>query len=136
MSLEVRAHYSLCVQDLDAAVDFYTKVLGGAPFYRQRNTCHVSLEGHHLVLHQVRSSPRWAKLGEEVSGAPIPHFGIIVDDERYERILSAASADRSVLIAPKRRRRGTALDHICFFVADPSGYPWEIKRYVGGAPPF
>ena len=125
----MKTHYSLCVPELAAALDFYIEVLGGTFILREGSSGHVGIDGNHIVLHEIPSY-RWVQIGQEPSGAPIPHFGLITTNDRYAGILRAAQARTCVLIDETRRRAGTKFDHVCFFVSDPGGHPWEIKKYL------
>ena len=124
-----RVQLALNVADLDAAVDFYRRLLGAEPAKRRPGYANFAVAEPPLKLVLIENKER----GRGVTGA-LNHLGVEVDgpDE------VAAAADRLA---------GQSLDTLveenttcCYarqdkvWVNDPDGAPWEFYTVLADAP--
>lgn len=125
-------HVSLCVADLSLSERFLSALFHIDPVYRvERSTVHFSIFGNQVVFHEFADTSVVPLRTGPDDGAPVPHFGIIVDVDTlgvlYERARALGS---DVLINLSERRAGTRFHHAFFFVREPGGHAIEIKAYV------
>jgi extradiol dioxygenase family protein len=126
---QVRCHFALCVRHLSDSREFYEQVLGWEPAFNDDSSAHLYSDGNHLVLHQGHVTACWDKLGNEPSGASLPHLGMIVSAKRFQDIHTKADQVASIIYPLSVRRQGTKYEHSVFFVSDPNDIPWEVKHY-------
>lgn len=137
-------HLALAVHDLQAAEDFYGNVLGASIGRRSERWIDFDLGGHQITVHL---GPQQGREGASDSiGAsnpvdgdqvPIPHFGVVLSMEAWERL--AASLQQSAcdfLIPPRVRFEGQPGEQGTLFLRDPSGNALEFKGLRSAAALF
>jgi extradiol dioxygenase family protein len=132
MYASVPFHLAIPVHDLDAARDFYGRVLG-LPQGRSSDTwIDWNLFGHQLVTHLAPS--RSTAIGRgHVDGVevPIPHFGLVLSPEEFNALASRLQAARvEFLMEPAVRYQGKPAEQATMFLFDPSGNALEFKAYT------
>jgi uncharacterized protein len=129
--MELRAfHYAFLVRDLDEARRFYVDLLGCREGRSAPTWVDLELFGNQLSCH-LGTPPPTADVGR-VDGilVPMPHFGVIVTFEEYERLAARlAAAGCAFVIAPRIRYPGEPGEQGTFFLLDPSGNAIEIKAF-------
>jgi catechol 2,3-dioxygenase-like lactoylglutathione lyase family enzyme len=125
-----RVQLALNVADIDAAVDFYTKLFGTGPAKRRPGYANFAITEPALKLVLIENP---AARGEGVAGA-LNHLGIEVetpdDVQAATRRLSGEGLDPDVQDATT----------CCYavqdksWVNDPDGAPWEIYTVLADAP--
>src|SRR3954453_13738157 len=124
-----RVQLALNVADVDAAVDFYSKLFGAEPAKRRPGYANFAIDEPPLKLVRIEDKAR----GEGVAGAVNP-LGGEVDDT-------------SEVIAAQERLAGAQLDTLrqenkacCYavqdkvWVNDPDGAPWEWYTVLADSP--
>ncbi len=125
-------HLAIPVTDLDAARDFYIKLLGCVEGRSDTHWVDFNFYGHQLVCH-LDTSRRAPSIENPVDGhrVPVPHFGVVVDMPRWQRIADALkAAGVEFIIEPYIRFAGKAGEQATLFIRDPSGNAIEIKGFV------
>ena len=123
-------HLAFCVDDLEAARQFYGGLLQCAEGRSTENWVDFDFYGHQIVAHLLpEGAPRRGGSGQ-VDGVavPVPHFGLVLDWPAW-RALADRLLSESVhfLIAPEIRFAGQRGEQGSFFLCDPSGNTLEFK---------
>lgn len=128
-------HLAIQVRDIDEAREFYGKKLG---FPEGRSSDHwidFNVFGHQVVTHL---NPALGKDGSvqaianpvDGHGVPVPHFGVVLTFEDWERF---AEQTRQVIdrfiIEPYVRFQGQPGEQGTLFFSDPSGNALEFKGF-------
>ncbi len=125
-----RVQLALNVSDIDAAVDFYTRLFGSGPAKRRPGYANFAIAEPPLKLVLVQSD---AARGHGVTGA-LNHVGVEVDTPAEVRAATRRLADEG--LAPVVQESTTC----CYavqdkaWVDDPDGVPWEVYVVLADAP--
>jgi catechol 2,3-dioxygenase-like lactoylglutathione lyase family enzyme len=125
-----RVQLALNVDDLDAAVDFYSKLFGSAPAKRRPGYANFAIADPPLKLVLFEAGPG---RGNGTSGA-LNHLGVEV--ETAEEVREAARRLSYAGLDPKVEDATTC----CYavqdkaWVHDPDGAPWEVYTVLADAP--
>lgn len=123
-------HYAFLVRDLDEARRFYVELLGCREGRSAPTWVDFELFGNQLSCH-LGTPPATANVGQ-VDGirVPMPHFGVVVSFEEYDRLAARiAAAGIAFVVTPRIRYAGEPGEQgTCFFL-DPSGNAIEIKAF-------
>ncbi|WP_448330631.1 VOC family protein [Streptomyces sp. DSM 41534] len=131
-------HLAIPVDDLDAAREFYGKVLGFAQGRSDTKWIDWNFRGHQVVTHQVGDGP--AKTPRDgVAGTnpvdghqvPVPHFGLVLPVPEFLELaerLRAAGTD--FVIEPYVRFEGEPGEQWTMFFLDPAGNALEFKAFA------
>ncbi len=124
-------HLAFPVDDLRAAHDFYTQVLGCTTGRTSDHWIDFDFYGHQVVAHL---SPEETGLSRqnEVDGdkVPVRHFGVVLSMEQWEE-LAERLRDKGIsfIIEPHIRFKGEAGEQATMFFLDPSGNALEFKAF-------
>ncbi len=122
-------HLAFPVDDLEAARGFYAGLLGCAVGREAERWIDFDFFGHQITAHVVPAS---SGSGNEVDGdrVPVPHFGAILDWERWHELAERLQgADVVFEIGPRVRFQGEVGEQATMFFRDPSGNPIELKSF-------
>ena len=127
-------HLAMPVHDLAAARQFYGGLFGCAEGRSSREWVDFDFFGHQLVAHldPARRGFTPPPHRNEVDGkdVPVPHFGIVLGWEDWERLAGRlAAAGVRFVIAPGIRFAGQVGEQATFFLYDPSGNALEFKSF-------
>lgn len=127
-------HLAIPVNDLAAASDFYTRVLGCKPGRCDQRWLDLDFHGHQLVCH-LDEHYRPPAISNPVDGhtIPIPHFGVVLAMPAWRELASRLErAGVAFVVEPHVRFQGQPGEQATLFLLDPSGNAVEIKgfRYV------
>ncbi len=123
-------HVAVAVHDLDAARDFYGRILGCPEGRSAAQWVDFNLYGHQFVCHQVPAAAATAEPTNPVDGhaVPVPHYGVVLTWPEWEALaerLRAAGVD--FVIEPTVRFAGQPGEQATMFLRDPSGNALEFK---------
>ena len=124
-------HLAYHVRDLDEARGFYSGVLGCREGRSTDSWVDFDFFGHQISLHlgaPFANAPT-GKVGDHM--VPMPHFGVVLDLERFNDLaarLQAAGVD--FVLPPSRRFAGQPGEQWTMFFRDPSGNPIEVKGFA------
>ena len=112
-------HLSFPVTDLDAAIAFYTTVLGGVVGRREESWADIALFGAQVTLQHAPADVL----------SPMPrtrHFGATFDWASWERLIARLP---TFVEQPRISYQGTDREQAKAMIADPSGNLIELKAY-------
>ena len=89
-------HLAIPVHDIEAARHFYGEVLGFGAGRSDTRWTDWNVEGHQVVTHQVDGHVNAVAGTNPVDGhdVPVPHFGLVLDVERFQELAAAAHRRR------------------------------------------
>jgi catechol 2,3-dioxygenase-like lactoylglutathione lyase family enzyme len=125
-----RVQLALNVADLDAAVDFYSKLFGAEPAKRRPGYANFAIVEPPLKLVLIENP---SARGEGVTGA-LNHLGVEVDSPEEVRAATRRLAGHG--LTPEVQESTTC----CYavqdkaWVNDSDGAPWEIYTVLADAP--
>ena len=123
-------HLAFPVDDLDAARDFYGRIIGCAEGRSSDRWVDFNFFGHQIVAHLV--ARRGDARSNPVDGhnVPVPHFGLVLTMADFDALAARfAGAGVAFGIAPHTRFAGEAGEQKTMFVRDPAGNALEFKAF-------
>ena len=119
-------HLAFPVTNLEEAKRFYVEGLGCVLGRESGTAVTLGLAGHQLVAHLIKGSAMPQK------GVYPRHFGLIFTREAdWQAVADRAKANKLTFYQqPRRRFAGTRIEHLTFFLEDPSQNLLEFKYYV------
>jgi uncharacterized protein len=123
-------HYAFVVDDLTAAKQFYTDVLGCRLGRSSSEWIDFDFYGHQIVAHL---GPRPARLTHnpvDDHDVPVPHFGVVLEWQTWTK-LAEKLQDFGIefAIKPYIRFQGQTGEQGTMFFFDPAGNAIEIKAF-------
>ncbi|GAA4150800.1 VOC family protein [Actinomadura keratinilytica] len=131
-------HLAIPVDDLDAAREFYGKVLGFGQGRSDTRWIDWNFMGHQVVTHQVGDGPS-DKPRDGIAGTnpvdghqvPVPHFGLVLPVEEFHRLADRLrAAGTEFVIEPYVRFEGEPGEQWTMFLLDPAGNALEFKAFA------
>lgn len=125
-------HIAFPVDDLDAARDFYGRVLGCPEGRSAPDWIDFDLYGHQIVAHLVAGG-RAVAGHNPVDGhaVPVPHFGVVLPPAEWQALADRLQAhDVDFVIAPHTRFAGQPGEQSTMFFHDPAGNALEFKAFA------
>lgn len=119
-------HLAFPVHDLTAAKRFYVDGLGCVLGRESSHAVTFGLAGHQIVAHFT------ADMGRSQKGVYPRHFGLVFTFETEWQALADRAVDKGLTFyqQPRRRFAGTRIEHLTFFLEDPSKNLLEFKHYL------
>jgi uncharacterized protein len=123
-------HLAFPVRDLEEARAFYVEAIGCTLGRETWNHIDFDMFGHHVVAHLVDEGPRAAPSEFDGHEVPVPHFGLNLEREDWERLADRLKRARcNFREYPHARMIGQIGEHDTLFVYDPSGNALEFKSF-------
>lgn len=118
-------HLAFPVHDLAAAKQFYVDGLGCVLGRESSTAVTLGLAGHQVIAH-LSPEPIVSQ-----KGIYPRHFGLVLTlEEEWQALVDRAKAKGLIFYQqPRRRFAGTRLEHLTFFLEDPSRNLLEFKHY-------
>ncbi|MDR4478554.1 MAG: VOC family protein [Nitrospira sp.] len=118
-------HLAFPVHDLAAAKQFYVDGLGCVLGRESSTAVTLGLAGHQVIAH-LSPEPIVSQ-----KGIYPRHFGLVLTlEEEWQALADRAKAKGLIFYQqPRRRFAGTRLEHLTFFLEDPSRNLLEFKHY-------
>jgi uncharacterized protein len=126
-----RFHLAFHVTDLDAARDFYGRVLGCVEGRSTDNWVDFDFFGHQISLHLGK--PFASTLTGHVDDVmvPMPHFGVILPMKNWQSLAGRLNdSGMTFVLKPSIRFAGEPGEQGTMFFRDPSGNPIEVKGFA------
>ena len=122
-------HLAFPVDDLAAAREFYSRVLGCPEGRSSDQWIDFDLHGHQIVAHLAPgAAPKRASNAVDGEDVPVPHFGLVLAMAEWtalaERLEAAGVA---FVIPPTVRFAGQPGEQATMFLLDPAGNALEFK---------
>ncbi len=125
-------HLAFPVDDLAAARAFYGATLGCVEGRSSAEWIDFDFYGHQIVAHLAPGST-----GDRASnhvdghGVPVPHFGLVLSMEDWERLAERLrGAGTDFVIEPTIRFKGQTGEQATMFLRDPAGNALEFKAFA------
>lgn len=128
-------HLAIQVRDLAEARAFYGEKLGFPEGRSSEQWIDFNMFGHQLVTHhnpQIGKDGSVRGTSNHVDGhsVPVPHFGVVLTFEEWERFAEKTRAIiDEFIIEPYVRFQGQPGEQGTLFFADPSGNALEFKGF-------
>lgn len=125
-------HLALCVDDLQAAREFYVGLLGCREGRSAALWVDFDLGGHQVSVH-LKERPGGTDATNPVDGqqVPLPHFGMVLTMHAWEALAERLrAAGTEFVIEPTVRFRGQVGEQATLFLRDPSGNALEFKAFA------
>ena len=119
-------HLSIPVKDVESTIQFYVQGLRCVVGRQSSFAITLNFHGHQLVAHVADN------LGPQQTGIYPRHFGLICrTEEEWSDLRDLARANNLKFFRdPRQRFPGTPLEHLTFFLKDPSHNLLEFKYYL------
>lgn len=123
-------HYAFPVNDLGAARQFYTEILGCRVGRSSAEWTDFDFYGHQIVAHLSQTKARQTHNTVDDHAVPVPHFGVVLDWQNWT-ILAEKLRDSGLkfVIEPYIRFAGQVGEQATMFFLDPAGNAIEIKAF-------
>ena len=124
-------HLAIPAGDLNVATTFYTDILGCKLGNREEGKwVDVDFWGNELTLHKTQMKLPRERHDVDMGNVPIPHFGVHLDKDIFNRIKSSLKSNNiSFIDKPYTRFEGTKFEQNTFFIEDPNGNVLELKTF-------
>ena len=124
-------HLALPAGDIDNTLKFYTEILGCKTGNGEKGKwVDIDFWGNELTLHQTKMKLPRERHDVDMGNVPIPHFGVHLDKDIFNRIKSSLKSNNIKFIdMPYTRFEGTKFEQNTFFIEDPNGNVLEIKTF-------
>jgi extradiol dioxygenase family protein len=131
-------HLAFPVDDLGAARRFYGELLGCAEGRSADQWVDFNLFGHQIVAHLApEQAPRRSTNPVEGEDVPVPHFGVVLDKQAWERLAERLTdSEVQFVIPPTVRFEGQPGEQATMFLLDPAGNALEFKAMADPAKLF
>jgi uncharacterized protein len=124
-------HLAFPVHDLNAARDFYGRVLGCPEGRSSDEWIDFNLYGHQIVTHLSASARSVVTNPVDGHDVPVPHFGVVLTMEAWQALADRLhAAGTHFAIPPTIRFKGQVGEQATMFFYDPSGNALEFKAFA------
>lgn len=119
-------HLAFPVHDLTAAKHFYVEGLGCVLGRESSKAVTFGLAGHQIIAHLTH------EVNVSQKGVYPRHFGLVLTLESEWQALADRAKGKGLTFyqQPRRRFAGTRIEHLTFFLEDPSQNLLEFKHYL------
>lgn len=119
-------HLAFPVHDLAAAKCFYVDGLGCVLGRESSKAVTFGLAGHQIIAHLTPD------MNLSQKGVYPRHFGLVLTLEAEWQALADRATGKGLKFyqQPRRRFAGTRIEHLTFFLEDPSRNLLEFKHYL------
>jgi len=124
-------HLAVPVSNLEEARVFYHELLGCDEGRSSDQWVDFDFFGHQLVIHEKETTSA-KKASNSVDGhdVPIPHFGVVLTLETFERLSEKLQQNNiQFIIEPYTRFKGEVGEQNTMFFEDPSRNALEFKAF-------
>ena len=124
-------HLAIPVNDLQAAHQFYSELLGCRTGRSSDRWTDYDFFGHQLVCHlSPDHRPQPVHNPVDSHDIPVPHFGIVMDMPTWQSLADRLrSANVEFIVEPYVRFAGQPGEQATMFLLDPSGNALEFKAF-------
>jgi len=124
-------HLAFPVNDLAAAREFYSGILGCEEGRSSERWIDFNLYGHQIVTHLAEHGAGVkAENHVDADHVPVPHFGIILPMDEWKALADKLKTKGvEFVIEPKIRFAGEIGEQATMFFLDPSGNALEFKAF-------
>ena len=126
-------HLAIGVSSLEKAREFYIDLLGAKEGRSDSLWVDFNFFGHQLTCHLIKKKDALTEFNlVDQQSIPIPHFGIIVSPEEFDKLKDKLEkAQTDFIVKPYVRFKNRPGEQQTMFFKDPFGHFIEIKSYTG-----
>ena len=131
MKTDIRPfHLAIPVTNLEIAKKFYTHLLGCKIGRSSNSWIDLNFFGHQLVLHLAKkNNPNEKANYVDSKQIPIPHFGIILKWEEWQKLVNQIKDKIEFKVKPYIRFKGRTGEQATMFFLDTDGNALEFKAF-------
>jgi uncharacterized protein len=124
-------HLAFPVHDLNAARDFYGRVMDCPEGRSSDAWIDFNLYGHQIVTHWSASAHKAITNPVDGHDVPVPHFGVVLTMDQWQSLADRLHTEGTQFaIAPTIRFKGQVGEQATMFFYDPSGNALEFKAFA------
>ena len=125
-------HLAIGVENLQKAKDFYIRLLSAKEGRSSGSWVDFDLFGHQLSCHLIKDKKNFIEYNQvDKKAVPIPHFGLIVSSQDFDKIQQTLEKSDTVFILKACLRfKGLDEEQKTMFFKDPFGNCIEIKSFT------
>ena len=128
-------HLAVPVRDIAESRAFYGGLMGFSEGRSAVGWVDWNVYGHQLVTHLNPNLGPEGQVplhynGVDGKGVPVPHFGVILTLEDWQKLADKLSGNVEFVIEPYTRFKGEAGEQSTLFFLDPSGNALEFKAFA------
>ncbi|MDQ1439406.1 MAG: hypothetical protein QOK43_3035 [Acidimicrobiaceae bacterium] len=129
-----RVQLALNVSDLDAAVDFYSRLFGTEPAKRRPGYANFAIADPPLKLVLMEQADASAPTGTASGFVRLNHLGVEVESPGDVQAATARLSDQGLDTAAEDNVTCCYAVQDKVWVTDPDGAPWEVYTVLADAP--
>ena len=131
MNMSKPFHLAIPAGDIDSTLKFYTEILECKTGNKEEGKwVDIDFWGNELTLHQTKMKLPRERHNVDMGNVPIPHFGVHLDKDIFNRIKSSLKSNKINFIdKPYTRFEGTKFEQNTFFIEDSNGNVLMIKTF-------
>ena len=123
-------HLAFPVDDLPAAKEFYTEVLGCTTGREKEESCVFNFYGHQIVAHRVPKMPELSTSPVDGKKVPAMHFGLVLEWDDWRQLkANLESQEVEFVLGPYTRYEDQPGSQATMFIKDPCGNHLEFKSF-------
>lgn len=124
-------HLAFPVNDLQAAADFYGRILGCPIGRTDEKWIDFDFFGHQITAHlRPEDCTPPGRNGVDGDAVPVRHFGAVLPWSEWEDLSARLKAEGcEFILGPRIRFQGEPGEQGTFFVTDPAGNALEFKSF-------
>ena len=127
-------HLAVPVRNLEESRKFYGGLLGCEEGRSADSWIDFNFFGHQFVVHLNKElgnegTNASSKNPVDGHGVPVPHFGIVLTMDDWEKLANYLRGKVDFVIEPYIRFKGQAGEQATMFFLDPSGNALEFKAF-------
>ena len=129
-TMKSRFHLAYHVRDLEAAREFYGRVLGCREGRSTDTWVDFDFFGHQISLHlgEPFATTNTGRVGGHL--VPMPHLGVVLELPDWRALAQRLrDAGTAFVMEPQARFEGQPGEQWTMFFLDPSGNPIEVKGF-------
>ncbi len=123
-------HLAFPVDNLPAAREFYTEVLGCTTGREKEESCVFNFFGHQIVAHRVPEMPNLSTNPVDGKKVPAMHYGLVMEWDDWHQLRNKLESEGiEFVIGPYTRYEGQPGSQATMFIKDPCGNHLEFKSF-------
>ena len=123
-------HLAFPVDNLPAAKEFYTNVLGCSVGREKEESCVFKFYGHQIVAHLVPEMPELTTKPVDGKEIPAMHFGLVMDWDDWHQLKGKFELNKTeFVVGPYTRYENQPGSQATMFIKDPCGNHLEFKSF-------
>lgn len=129
--MQTKFHLAFKVKDIESTIRFYHTILGCELGRQTEHWVDFNFFGHQLSAHVSNNIPELDYCGKvEDLKVPIPHFGCILDENTFTKLINKLEKyNVDFIIKPQKRYQNKKGEQQTLFILDYSDNALEFKCF-------